>query len=107
MERQNLQIQRGDDWSGIITVYLQDGVSEAPITGYTATSQIRQTASGSIMATISATVDSPHVNLAISHTDTASLLETRYTWDVQIVSPLGVVTTLMGGTVVVNEEITR
>ena len=104
----DLEIYQGDDFAPIVTIYNEDG-SVADITGYTAKAQIRRSTADNdpvVVVEITAVVQSPQVLMSIPSAQTTPL-SGRYTWDLQITSPDGVVTTVLAGRVIVTAEITR
>lgn len=109
----NLDIYQGDDPAWRVTVMTEGspGVPPVPadITGYTASAQIRRAVADVdpvVVATLSATVESPWVHLSLTHTQTA-LLTGRYVWDLQLTSSGGAITTILEGNVIVQAEVTR
>lgn len=104
----NLQVFQGDDFAAIVLVTNADG-TPANITGYTALAQIRRAVADVdpvVVATFTATVASPNVNLSLSNAQTRPLTG-RYVWDLQLTSPAGVITTVVAGRVVVTAEVSR
>ena len=118
----DLLIQQGETFTRIIT--LKDNqVVPVPInlTGYTARASIRTTADATtVTATFLCTFDPDRLTgrITISLTDAeTSLLPTvgktdysklaKYTWDMEIVSPGGIVTRILNGTITVSPEVTR
>lgn len=104
----NLDIYQGDDYAASVTVRNADNTA-ADITGYTASAQIRRAVAdvdAVIVATITCTVQSPLVLLALTHTQTEALTG-RYVWDLQLTSAGGAVTTVLEGNVIVDAEVTR
>lgn len=107
--RADLTIYQGDDMAWIVTVTLEDNVTPADITGYTAVAQIRRGAADSdpvVVTTFTTAVVSPEVSMSLSH-DQTELLCGRYVWDLQLTSPAGIVTTILKGNVAVTAEVTR
>ena len=106
--RGDLNVYQGDDYAAMVK--LTDSAGQpADIAGYTALAQIRRAVADAdpvVVETIAATVQSPNVFLALTHEQTAPLVA-RYTWDLQIQSPAGIITTVMRGSVVVTAEVTR
>lgn len=91
-----------------------DGVV-IPLTGFTARMQVRATqASPDVLlalstadATIVITPNAGKVTLSLSSTATAAIAWRRGKYDLELVSPTGVVTRLLSGTIEVSREITR
>ena len=104
----DLKITQGDDYSAIVTVRNSDG-SLANIAAYTASAQIRSDSAdlSPLIVSFSASVSSPYVYLSIPHSQTILLTETRYVWDLQLVSSTGIITTIMRGEVFPIAEVTR
>jgi len=108
MTRQSLTIYQGDDFGAIVTVNNEDG-TPADISTYTAQAQIRRGAADVdpvVAAQFTATVESPVINLTLTH-DQTLLLTGTYVWDLQLVSAGGVITTIMTGPVRTSAEVTR
>ena len=107
--RADLTIYQGDDMAWTVFVSLEDGVTPADITGYTALAQIRRSVADSdpvVVATMTSAVVSPNVSLSLTH-DQTELLCGRYVWDLQLTSPEDIVTTILQGNVKVTAEVTR
>lgn len=109
MTRADLSIMQADDYAAVVTVRLANG-TPADITGYTVQAHIRRACAdvdSVIAADIACTVDPPsNINIALTHDQTLPLTG-MYTWDLQIVSPGGIVTTILAGRVRVAAEVTR
>lgn len=108
MTRTALSIVQGDDYAAICTVRNEDG-TDADISTYSAAAQIRRGAADAdpvVAAQFAATVDSPVVNLTLTH-DQTLVLTGSYVWDLQLVSAGGVITTIMSGPVRITAEVTR
>lgn len=106
--RQDIDIYQGDTFAATVTVRNADG-TDADITGYTAKAQIRRAVADAdpvVVAEMSAVVQSPEIQLALSH-DITETLAGRYVWDLQIVSAAGAVTTILAGKVNTTAEVTR
>lgn len=109
MTNQELTVYQGDDYAGVVTVYVGGTGTPADITGYTAKAQIRRAvadAEPEVAVEITTVVSSPQINLSIPHEQTA-LLNGRYVWDLQLTSPSGGVTTIIRGKAIVTAEVTR
>jgi hypothetical protein len=102
----NLILYQGDDFVVDITVTNADG-SAADLTGYTASSQVRDKPDGTLQATFSCAVD-PDVgnliHLRLPHSEAANLVPGSAAWDAQIAGPM--VVTLVAGLVTVIGEVT-
>lgn len=108
-DRANLSIYQGDDYAAVVTV--TNGLPpEEVLAGYMARAQIRKDAAeitDEILVDIGATVETPHIYLNIPQDETASLCSGSYVWDLEIVGPDGVITTILAGTARVTAEVTR
>jgi hypothetical protein len=107
--RADLCVYQGDDYSVIVVVSNPDG-TPADLTGHTARAQIRRgpaDTNETVDATITATIVSPNITLAMSHTETATLTSGGYAWDLELTYPSGVVKTILQGKVNVSLEVTR
>lgn len=107
--RADLTIYQGDDMAWEVHVTLEDGVTPADITGYTALAQIRRSVADQeavVDATMTTAVVTPNVSLSLTH-DQTELLCGRYVWDLQLTSPTDIVTTILQGNVKVTAEVTR
>lgn len=103
----DLEIYQGDDFSSVITVYNPNGTT-ADITGYSAISQIRSDYAentDTIVATMSAVVASPNVNLGLNKVTTTGIPGGKYLWDLQITSGDGTRTTIAYGKVLVRAQV--
>jgi hypothetical protein len=103
-----INLYQGDDAGIIVSVFNENG-TPADLTGYTAQAQIRRGPADVdpiVVAAFTATVDSPVVNLTLTHSETESLTG-NYLFDLQLVSEGGVITTIMTGPVRVTAEVTR
>jgi len=107
--RTNLNVYQGDDEAWEVTVTLEDNQTPADITGYTAQAQIRRAPADSdpiIITSFNTSVQSPIVFLALTHDQTKDLTG-QYVWDLQLTSPLGAITTILRGNIMVTAEVTR
>lgn len=107
--QQDLNIYQGDDWAATVTVRNCDG-TQADLTGYTAQAQIRTGIADQtwkVAADILCAVSPPGVSLSLTGLQTTLLTEPVYQWDLQLVSPDGIVTTILGGQVNMAFEVTR
>ena len=112
-----------DTNAGSYTAYTSGGslVYYTPVSlaGFTARMQIRSTQSDpTILASLVSGVAAPltgitiddsakTITLLISATDTAAFTFLAGVYDLELVSPLGVVTQLLAGSIVVTDEVTR
>ena len=110
-DRADLSIYQGDDFAAFVSVFDADG-APADITGYAATAQIRRDAadrSGAVVAALGVTITDPvtgALSLALGHDETAAL-RGKYVWDLQVIAPGDIRTTLLAGTVTIQSEVTR
>lgn len=108
LTKADLIVYQGDDYGATVLVTNEDG-TPADITGYTAKAQIRRAVADSdpeVVAELSATVQSPHVVLGLTHAQT-ELLTGRYMWDLQLLTDESAIVTIMRGAVKVTNEVTR
>lgn len=108
-EGEALEIMQGDDYAAIVTV--TDALGDpADLSGYGAQAQIRHYFADydpAVAVEIAAAVVLPdEVHLGIPAAQTAAL-RSGYVWDLQLVSPSGVITTILHGPVRVRYEVTR
>lgn len=107
-------IEQGADY--IMTFRWRDPFGVAiNLTGYTARMQFRKSKSDTVVL-LSATTENLYitlggvlgtVNLAIPNTVTAAFTFVRALYDIELISPAGVVTRWLEGGVEVNPEVTR
>ena len=108
--RTDLAIYQGDDYAAVVTV-TQNGVDPADVlSGYAAQACLRvgyaDQGNTQYVTQMDATVDSPDITLFLSHNETVKLLG-DYRWDVQVIAPDGIVTTVLYGIARVIPEVTR
>lgn len=104
----DLDVYQGDTFVATVTVTNEDN-TPATITGYSALAQIRRAVADAdtvIVATITAVVASPYVNLSLTAAQTASLTG-NYVWDLQLTAPAGGIITILRGKVIVTPEVSR
>lgn len=104
----NLVLYQGDDYAAVVTV--SNGGGSLDLTGYTAQAQIRMGPADSnpqVVVEIDTSVDPPNqIGLTIP-SDITGQLSGVYAWDLQVIDPNGVVSTLLAGNVTVTPEVTR
>src|SRR5262245_24921323 len=108
VSKADLILYQGDDFAATVAVSNEDG-TPADISTCTAQAQIRRAVADRdpvIVAEITAAVDTSTVTLSIPHTVTETL-SGRYTWDLQLTSGAGQITTILAGNVQVTLEVTR
>jgi hypothetical protein len=102
-------LYQGDDWAGLVTVNNCDG-SPFDLTGYNVQAQIRQgpaDQSWRISACFLPAIVLPNqISISLTHRQTAVLRDLNYCWDMQIVSPDGIITTIVSGQVSVTPQVT-
>lgn len=102
-------LYQGDDWAGLVTV---NGCDGAPfdLTGYNVQAQIRQgpaDQSWRICACFLPAIILPNqISISLTHRQTACLRNLNYRWDLEIVSPEGIITTVVAGQVNVTPQVT-
>lgn len=106
----NLKIYQGDDYVADVVVMQADGVTPADLTGFTAQSQIRispgdTSANGAAEFTVGITNNI--ISLTLTNAVTKALSSPTYVWDLQIIDPVGWITTLLYGAVQVTQEVTK
>jgi hypothetical protein len=109
VSRANLEIYQGSDFAATVHVEYIDG-SPVDLTGWTAKAQIRRgpaDCNETIDYEIGTTVQPPdNVILAIPHDATEDLCG-RYAWDLDLISPEGIISTVLTGAAIVTAEVTR
>ena len=108
--KHNFTLEQGSTFNREITV--QENNQALNLTGYSARMQMRSTHDSSTIAlTYTSTIASPasngKINLSATATQTASIEEGMYVYDLEIESSGGEVTRLMEGQVTVTPEVTR
>ena len=107
--RADLQIYQGDDYSAVVTVASNGTPPDQVLAGYTAQAQIRDGPADDnpvVLVEIATVVTSPDISLTIPKETTATL-SGEYAWDLQVISPAGMITTILAGGVMVTQEVTR
>ena len=109
MSKADLLLYQGDDYAATVTVEQAGLDPDQVIAGYTARAQIRDDfadVAPGVVLEVATAVDSPIITLFIPAADTAKLAG-DYVWDLQIISPTNVITTILSGYVRVQPEVTR
>ena len=104
--RHNIVVDQGADWGPLPVAYQQDGANNSVLSSPAA--EIRS-ASGQLLATFTATYDSPtkEIRLYLDDAVTASLPVGRHHWDVfATVTATGEKLRLLAGTCDVRERVT-
>tara|TARA_B100001059_G_scaffold210762_1_gene224638 strand:+ start:294 stop:626 length:333 start_codon:yes stop_codon:yes gene_type:complete len=105
----NLYVDQGTTFSTSVLV-TNDDDSALDLTGYTAAAQLRKSFSSSTSVDFTVTIPTPvtagQINLQLSATETASLEEGRYVYDVEITSGV-IVTRVIEGLVTVSPQVTK
>lgn len=108
--QQDLLIYQGDDWAAMVTVINADGTIP-DLTGYTAQAQIREGVADQAWQTEAdltcAVVPPNQISISLTNLQTTALGQPVYRWDLQLVSPAGIITTIMAGEVRMLFEVTR
>lgn len=106
----NLVINTGSTFSQTFTLEATDTNSPMNLTGYTVASQMRKWAGASKATDFTAEIGSPatdgKITLGLGSTVTADLKPGRYVYDV-VVDISGTKETVVEGTVIVREGVTR
>ena len=105
----NLYVDQGTTFSTSVLVTNDDG-SAFDLTGYTVAAQIRKSYSSSTAVDFTATVTDPstagQINLKLTATQTGTLEEGRYVYDVEVTSGV-TVTRVIEGLVTVSPQVTK
>jgi hypothetical protein len=102
----NLYIDQGADFSAEIGIF-DDFNTPWDLNGYTGAAKIKKSYSSSTSTPFNVTVNSAGtVTLALTSTNTASLSEGRYLYDVVITSAAGTKTRVIEGLVTINPGVT-
>lgn len=103
-------VNQGDDWAGQVTVNNCDG-TPMDLTGYTVHAQMRSGPADQtwrIAACFTTAILLPNViTISLTHRQTTCLRNPQYVWSMEIVSPDGIVTTVVAGQVNVTPQVTR
>src|SRR5262245_53402539 len=103
-------LYQGDDWAGRVTVNHCDG-PHVDLDNYRVNAQSREgpaDQSHCIVACFTTAILLPNqISLSLTHWQTECLRNRNYRWDLEIVSPDGVTTTVVAGQVKVTHEVTR
>lgn len=103
-----LSIYRGDTCSWQFVLW-QDAANTVPydLTGITAKSEIRDQPSGAVIVPLTLTISLPNIIDALLDAASSSLLPVpKAVWDLQLTDALGVVTTVLAGSVAVTADVT-
>lgn len=105
----NLAIYQGDDYAALVTVQNADR-TPADLTGYVANAQMRLGPADhnpQVVVEIAAAITPPNtISLNIPHATTAQL-SGQYAWDLQLVSPGNIITTILAGQANVTLQVTE
>jgi hypothetical protein len=108
----DLTLMQGDTFGATVTIYQPDGTTPLNLTGFVVNAQIRRGPADQyteIAAVINLVISDPAagtIALSLGPTVTA-LLTGQYQWDLQLISPGGIVTTVLRGKVTMVAEVTR
>jgi len=106
----NIFIDQGADFSTTVTI--NDSAGEAlDLSGYTALGQIRKTYASTTATSFTSTFDSDRttgkITISLTDTETATLEEGRYVYDLLITASDGTKTRVVEGHAVVNPSVSR
>ena len=105
----NLYIDQGSNFTSTVTVEdVNDNLVN--ITNYTTRGQVRKSYSASTATNFTTTITDAtngEFTIALSRTQTGALKAGRYVYDVEVISPAGVVTRVVEGQVTVNARVTQ
>lgn len=111
MNNCDLAIYQGDDYAALVTVNNCADGTPADLTGYTAQGQIRSGPADFaplVVAEMLATVVLPNnISLYLASAQTLAMQSLFYCWDLQLITPNGMIITIMRGDVNVTTEVTR
>lgn len=105
----NLYVDAGSDYSNIITVAASNG-QPLNLTGYTVASQMRKSYKSSLAYPFTASVYDAlngKIRLQLTPSQSESIPEGRWLYDVEITSPSGSKKRVVEGIVTVNPQITQ
>ncbi|HEY6272632.1 MAG TPA: hypothetical protein VIX19_11650 [Terriglobales bacterium] len=103
----NIVIYQGDDFHAVVTVTDDDG-SPADLTGYEAHAEIRVGPASQHpqpVTKIFTTIAGANIELEIPAAITVQLVG-QYLWDLELISSVGIITTIIAGSVGVTPQIT-
>lgn len=109
MDQTNLKMYQGDDFAADVEVLNADG-DPADLTGYTAQSQLRFSATDANIppaASFTTSINGNIITLVMSHDITQDLGKPGYVWDLQVIDATGWITTLLYGQVTMVRNVTR
>ena len=106
----NLYIDQGSTFS--TTVYVKnDDETAFDLLGHTAAGQIRKSYSTSTKLDFTLEIADPaslgQINASLTATQTATLEEGRYVYDIEVTSSTGTVTRVLEGIITVSPQVTR
>lgn len=105
----NLYIDQGSNFTSTVTVE-DSNDNLVNITNYTTRGQVRKSYSASTATNFTTTITNAtngEFTIALSRTQTGALKAGRYVYDVEVISPTGVVTRVVEGQVTVNARVTQ
>ena len=105
----NLYIDQGSNFTSTVTVE-DSNDNLLNITNYTTRGQVRKSYSASTATNFTTTITDAtngEFTIALSRTQTGALKAGRYVYDVEVISPAGVVTRVVEGQVTVNARVTQ
>lgn len=105
----NLYIDQGSNFTSTVTVE-DSNDNLVNITNYTTRGQVRKSYSASTATNFTTTITDAtngEFTIALSRTQTGALKAGRYVYDVEVISPTGVVTRVVEGQVTVTARVTQ
>jgi len=104
----NLIIDQGTDYTTSVNLTDADG-NIIPLTGYTASAQIRKTYSSTNAVSFGISLESSNgvVHLSLTDTQTANIVAGRYVYDVVVVSSANVTSRIVEGIVTITPRVTK
>lgn len=112
-DKADLSIYQGDDYAAQVTVYEGDGTTPFDLAGYSSQAQIRPNLtdpSPDPVASFTVNItqqESNVITIGLPHDVSKTLTNLEYVWDLQVIDPTGLITTLLAGQVRVTREVTR
>jgi hypothetical protein len=104
----NLAIYQGDDYAAVVQVFDGNG-SPLDLTDYQAHAHIRVGPANlypEVVVEVIAAIQDSRIDLSIPATQTIGL-SGQYMWDLQLVAPDGMITTILAGNAIVTPDVTR
>jgi hypothetical protein len=107
---EDVEVTKGDDWVPVYTYLDGDGIA-VDITGYTFRLSIKESKNSStpIIGPITGTIVNAaqgKFSFAVTSTQTNTLLERVYVYDIQVIDNNGVITTRRKGSLTIGYQVT-